>query len=138
MTFSLQVLNGDLAMRGSELGIVYGVNKLTQDLTLWLTERYGIDRFHPQMGSNFQNYIGGIINYSTESMITNETNRVLDNYAKVQMRGFRESPSIYALAELMASVNQVSVGITYDTVSVAINVSNAIRQSTTISTTQGT
>ena len=58
--------------------------------------------------------------------------------AKVQMRGFRESPSIYALAELMASVNLVNVRITFDTVSVAVNVSNAVRQSTTISTTQCT
>lgn len=137
MSFSLQILNGDLAQQGSELGIVYGVGKLTQDLTLWMTERYGIDRFHPTMGSSFQNWIGGIISYHTQQMVQNEAERILDNYQKVQYRGLRETPQLYSLSELLYSINSINVSIAYDTVNVAVNVSNAQQQPTTIQVQQG-
>lgn len=137
MSFSLQVANGDLVQDGSGLAIVYGVNKLKQDLTLWMTERYGIDRFHPGMGSYFQNYIGGIISYHTQSMIRNEAERIVDNYTRVQRRGLRQSPSLYSLSELLNSINSINVGISFDTVSVAVSVSNAQQQSTTVAVSQG-
>lgn len=137
MSFSLKVTNGDLAMAGSQLGIVYGVDKLKQDLTLWMTERYGIDRFHPSMGSNFQNYIGGIIGYGTQAMIRSEAERILDNYQKVQYRGLRATPTLYSLSELLWSINTVNVGVAFDAVSVAVNVSNGVQQPTTIQVTQG-
>lgn len=137
MSFSLQVANGDLVQDGSGLAIVYGVNKLKQDLTLWMTERYSIDRFHPGMGSYFQNYIGGIISYHTQSMIRNEAERIVDNYTRVQRRGLRQSPSLYSLSELLNSINSINVGISFDTVSVAVSVSNAQQQSTTVAVSQG-
>lgn len=137
MSFSLQILNGDLSQQGSQLGIVANVDKLTQDLTLWMTERYGIDRFHPAMGSSFQNWIGGIISYHTQQMVQNEAERILDNYQKVQYRGLREAPQLYSLSELLYSINSIKVSIAFDTVSVAINVSNAQQQPTTIQVQQG-
>jgi hypothetical protein len=138
MSFSLQVVNGDLAVQGSQMGIVYGVDKLKQDLTLWMVERYGIDRFHPGMGSYFQNYIGGIISYATQAMVRNEAERIVDNYTRVQRRGLREAPSLYSLSELLNSINSINVGVGFDTVSVAVSVSNAQQQSTTVAVTQGT
>lgn len=137
MSFSLAVTNGDLVQAGSEMKIVYGVEKLKQDLTLWMTERFAIDRFHPAMGSNFQNYIGGIISYHTQARIRQEVERILDNYQKIQFRGLRESPSLYSLSELLWSINSIEVGVGYDTVSILINVSNAVAQPTSISVVQG-
>lgn len=137
MSFSLRIANGDLVQEGSQLGIVYGTNKLQQDLTLWMTERYGIDRFHPGMGSNFQNYIGGVIGYQTQAMIYAEAERILDNYQKIQFQGLRQAPQLYSLSELLWSINQINVGVGYDTVSVAIGVSNGLRQPTNLSLTQG-
>jgi len=137
MTFSLMVGGGDLVQQGSQLGIVYGTSKLKQDLTLWMTERYGIDRFHPKMGSNFQNYIGGIISYHTQAMVSSEADRILDNYQKVQQLGLRQAPSLYSLDELMSSINFVNVSIAYDSVTVAVSVSNAVQQPTTIQVSQG-
>lgn len=137
MTFSLRIANGDLAQQGSQLGIVSGVDKLKQDLTLWMTERWGIDRFHPAMGSNFQNYIGGIISYHTQAMVQHEAERILDNYQKVQWRGLREAPNIYSLSELLWSINSVKVAVGFDAVGVAVNVSNAVQQPTTIQVAQG-
>lgn len=138
MSFSLQVSNGDLVQTGSQLSIVYGTDKLTQDMTLWLAERYGVDRFHPSYGSNLENYIGGMIGYGTQSMVYSEVMRVLTNYQKVQMAGFKSAPSNYALAELLWTINNVNVGVNYDQVSVAVNVSNAQQQTTTVSVSQGT
>lgn len=137
MSFSLRIANGDLVMQGSQLGIIYGIDKLTQDLTLWMTERYGIDRFHPDMGSSFQNYIGGVIGYNTQAMIYNEAERVLDNYQKVQYQGLRQAPQLYSLSELLWSINEINVGVGYDTVSVSVSVSNGLTQPTALQIVQG-
>lgn len=137
MSFSLQIASGDLVQQGSQLGIVSGVDKLKQDLTLWMTERYAIDRFHPAMGSNFQNYIGGIISYHTQAMVRSEAERILDNYQKVQWRGLRESPQLYSLAELLMNINAVDVTVTFDAVTVDVSVSNAVQQPVNVSLAQG-
>lgn len=137
MSFSLKILNGDLVQEGSQLGIVYGVDKLKQDLTLWMAERYGIDRFHPGMGSRLQDYVGGIINYHTQAMVESEVTRVLDNYQKVTFAGLRESPTLYSKSELLWEILGVDVAISFDTVSINVSVANAVQEPTTISLNQG-
>lgn len=137
MSFSLQIANGDLVQSGSALAIVDGTDKLKQDLTLWMTERYGIDRFHPIMGSNFQNYIGGVISYSTQSMVYSEAMRVLDAYQKVQFAALKANPSLYSLSELLWNINEVNVGVSYDQVSVMVDVSNGQQQATRVGISQG-
>lgn len=137
MTISLQIANGDLVMNGSTFGIVANTDKLRQDLTLWMTERFGIDRFHPAMGSNFQNYIGSTITHSTQAMVYSEALRVLDNYQRIQMAGLKASPAIYSLSELLWSINAINVGIGYDQVNVAVDVSNAQQQPVRVGITQG-
>lgn len=137
MSFSLALRGGDLAMEGSHLQIVYGVEKLEQDLQLWVAERYGIDRFHPGMGSRLQDFIGGVIGFSTRTAIYNEVLRVLNNYQKVQYLGLRSAPSLYSLSELLWSINDVQVGVGFDTVAVNVNVSNAEATSATIALSQG-
>lgn len=138
MSFSLQVANGDLVQEGSRLAIVYGTDKLKQDLTLWMCERYAIDRFHPAMGSCFQNYIGGVITGHTRAMVQSEAHRVLSNYQKVQYMGLRANPTIYSMSELLWSINTVNVTVSYDSVSVLVAVSNADQEPTSITITQGT
>lgn len=128
MSFSLRVANGDLVQGGSQLGIVSGTKKLQQDMTLWLAERFGIDRFHPGMGSMLENYIGGIINFNTQSMVYSEVMRVLDNYQRVQFQTFRQAPGNFSLSEMLYAINAVNVNINYDTVNVSVNVSNAQQQ----------
>jgi hypothetical protein len=137
MSFSFMVQNGDLVLQGSQLGIVYGTNKLIQDMTLWMTERFGIDRFHPAMGSNFQNYIGGIISYATQSLVYSEAMRVLDNYQIVQMAGFKANPTLYSLDELLWNINNVNVAVGYDQVQVAVDVANAVQQPARVGITAG-
>lgn len=138
MSFSLKVANGDLVLAGNQFAIVSGVDKLKQDLTLWLAERFGIDRFHPAMGSNLQNFIGGVIGYGTQSMVYSEVLRVLTNYQRVQTQDFRAFPSNFALSELLWNINSVDVGVGYDQVSILVSVANAQRQPVSLSLNQGT
>lgn len=138
MSFSFAVLNGDLVQQGSSLGIVYGINKLTQDMTLWVTERYGIDPMHPTMGSLLQDWIGGIINTATQSQVQSEILRVLQNYQAVQYLGLKANPQKYSLSELLQSIQAIDVSILYDTISVSITVANANQQSTTVTASAST
>lgn len=135
MSFSLQVASGDFVMVGSQLGIVYGVNKLKQDLALWFIERYGIDKSHPTMGSYFEYYIGGMINSTTQSLIYNEAMRILNNYQSVQGQAFAQSPQLFSLSELLYSIQSVNVTLAYDAVTAAVSVTNAEQQTTTVTTT---
>lgn len=122
MTFSLALKNGDLVLSGSNLAIVSGSDKLQQDMTCWLEERLGVDRFHPRYGSILPNFIGGIVNLSTQAAVQGEVDRVLGNYQAVQQQAFKNNPQLFSLVELLSGLTGIDVGINYDTVSVAVSV----------------
>jgi hypothetical protein len=138
MTFSLLLQNGDLVQNGSQMGYVYGSNKLLQDLTLWMTERYNCDITNPNYGCYFENYIGGIVNYHTQAMMESEALRVLTNYQKVQQIAFTNAPTIFSLSELLLAIGNIDVRISYDTVWVNAMVVNGEQQSISVSATQST
>lgn len=131
MSFSLAIEDGDLVKRGASFGIVYGVNKLTQDLRVWLTESFGGDMMHPELGSMLDSWIGGIISPSTKSEVQAEVLRVLQNYQAVQLRGIKTVPQKYSMSEILYSVNDIKVVLNYDTVAVTIAISTAPPQSQT-------
>lgn len=134
MSISLKVANGDLSITAGSFDLVSGAEKLKQDLTLWLTERYRDDRFHPTYGSILDGYIGGIINASdTIVRVQSETLRVLSNYQQIQMARFRELPSKFEPSELLQSVNGVDVSLSYDKVIVLVRITTAARTTTSIS-----
>jgi hypothetical protein len=122
MTFSLALQNGDLVQQGSSLAIVSGTAKLQQDMGLWLTERLGVDRFHPRYGSELPNFIGGVVDMTTQSKVQGEVDRVLGNYQVIQMMAFQNSPQLFSFDELLQTLTGVQVGLNFDTVSVAVSV----------------
>lgn len=133
MSISLKVVNGDLSITAGRFDLVGGVDKLKQDLTLWLTERYRDDRFHPTYGSILDGYIGGVINPDdTIVRIQSETLRVLSNYQQIQLARFREDPGRFQPSELLQSVNGVDVSISYDKVIVLVRITTAARTTTSI------
>ena len=138
MTYSLRVSNGDLVLQGNQLDIVSGMDKLSQDMQLWVAERYGIDRFHPAMGSLLQNFIGSAITAGTQVGVQQEVLRVLDNYAKVQLKAFKENPQNFSYSELLISVDAVNVSISYDTVGVSVQITNGTQTSTSVAVTAST
>jgi hypothetical protein len=123
VTYSLAVVDGDLAQQGSSLAIVYGVNKLRQDLTLWMTERHGIDRFHPTMGTILPDFIGQLISASTKTQIQGEVLRVLQGYQAYRQYEFKRAPQNFSYSEMLYSVNAIDVALSFDTVYASIKVS---------------
>lgn len=132
MSYSLKLVDGDLSQKGSTLEIVTGVNKLQQDLDLWLRERYGGDRFHPNMGSTLQEYIGGVADETSRRDVQDEVLRVLQNYQDLQLRTLRERPQFLSYSEMLMSIEEVKAAVNYDTVTVSIRVRNGVNETRTI------
>lgn len=132
MSFSFRIVDGDLAPLGNQFGLVFGVEKLKQDVDLWLRERFAGDRFHMMMGSILQDFIGDIMSGSTRAEIHAEVLRVLQNYQAVQLRRLKENPQLLSPSELLVSIDDILTNVSYDTVSVAIKLRNGSEQATTI------
>lgn len=137
MSYSLAIADGDLVQQGSQLGLVYGIEKLKQDVSLWLMERYGGDRFHVNMGSILQDFIGGVVSEATKAEVHAEVFRVLQNYQSLQLKRFKENPERLAASELLISVDDILTAVQYDTVNVAVRLRNGAQQATTIRVTSG-
>lgn len=135
-SYSLAIVDGDLVQEGSSLAIISGIDKLKQDLQIWVTERFGGDRFHPDMGSILQSMIGGRVNATTQYRISTELARVLDNYQKMQNVALKANPSLYSAAELLYAVDDISVDISYDTVKATVKIRSAANQADALTFTQ--
>lgn len=138
MSFSLAIADGDLVQKGSQMGLVFGKDKLTQDIFLWIMERYGGDRFHVNMGSILQEFIGGIATDSTRAEVHAEIFRIMQNYQALQLRRFKENPVLLSASELLVSVDAIQTSMNFDTINVAIKLRNGSDQSTTINVVQST
>lgn len=137
MSYSLAIADGDLAKRGSQMALVFGVNKLKQDMNCWLLEQYGGDRFHVNMGSVLQEFIGSVVSSSTRVEIEAEIIRVLENYQAVQAKRFKENPQKFSPSELLVSVDSVDVTVDYSTVRATVRVRNGSNEATTITVASG-
>lgn len=138
MSYSLAIADGDLVQQGSSLALVFGVDKLSQDIYLWIMERYGGDRFHANMGSILQEFIGGIASESVRAEVQSEVFRVLQNYQAVQLRRFKEQPQLLSASELLVSVEDITTKLSYDTINVGIKLRNGSNTYTTINVAQTT
>lgn len=132
MSYSFAIKDGDLVQTGSQLDLVFGVDKLRQDIQLWLMERYGGDRFHVNTGSILQEFIGGVAKESTRVEVQAEVLRVLQNYQTLQLRKFKNNPQSLSTDELLVSIDNIVSQIQYDTVNVTVKLRNGSQQATTI------
>ncbi|QGJ94913.1 baseplate wedge protein [Gordonia phage RedWattleHog] len=127
MSFSLKVVDGDIATIGSTTNIVYGVEKLKQDISIWLRERYQSDRFHLAYGSILDGFIGDVIDDSTAYMVQAEVQRVLQNYQSLQYRLLKEHPERLSADEILVAILDIRTRVNYDTVEVTIRFSTGSR-----------
>jgi len=137
VSYSLAIADGDLSRRGSQLSLVFGVNKLKQDLNCWLREQFGADRFHVNMGSILQEFVGSVVSGSTQVEVQSEVMRVLQNYQAMQVRRFRENPQKLSPSELLVSIDDVEITVNYDAVWVTVRIRNGSNESTTINVASG-
>lgn len=121
MSYSLKVTSGDLSITGSHIDIVQGVNKLTQDIDLWLREAYQIDRFHLSWGSILDSFIGGVVDKNTQVEVQAEVLRVMQNYQNLQLTRFKANPQKFSPDELLQEITGVQIRIAYDTVIVSLS-----------------
>lgn len=128
MSFSLAVADGDIALRGSNVGLVSGVEKLQQDVSIWLRERYGSDRFQSNYGSVLDSFIGSVIDDRTSAMVQSEVMRVLRNYQQVQRRAIDTNPQRFSADEILLQVEDIRTDIRYDSVNVTIRFLTGSRQ----------
>jgi phage baseplate assembly protein W len=124
VSFSIGIEDGDILLKGSQMAIVHGIDKLNQDLSIWLRERFQSDRFHLNYGSILDNYIGGVIDSSTASEVQSEVLRILQNYQALQLRALKERPGTMSADELLLNVDDVQTRIEYDSVIVNIRFTN--------------
>jgi hypothetical protein len=138
VSYSLAIKDGDLVQQGSQLGLAFGLDKLVQDVQLWLMERYGGDRFHVNTGSILQEFIGGIANDSARVEVQGEVLRVLQNYQSLQLRRFKDNPQVLSTSEMLISIDDISARVKYDAVEVAVKLRNGAQQATTIKVVSST
>lgn len=131
-SYSLRIADGDLAMTGNQMDLVHGVDKLNQDLDLWLRERYGGDRFHTNWGSILQEFIGGVVSETTRSEVQAEVLRVLQNYQAVQYRMLQQEPQKMSQSEMLVAVDDIKTNVSYDSVMVQVKIRNGVNQSSTL------
>lgn len=121
------VAEQDIKLKGSHVGLVYGRDKLIQDLTLWLTERYRSDRFHSNYGSILDGFIGEVMDPMTASEVEAEVHRVLQNYQMVQYRRMQDDPTSLSPEEVLVEVEDVNAKVDFDSVVVVISIVTGTR-----------
>lgn len=112
---TLQVYNGDIQLdSGGKLQFVVGTNKLLQDLSLWLQEKYGVGFTSPNFGSTLNSMIGGSITPGQLSKISIEVRRVLENYRANQLVQLQQAQtssqlSNWSKGEILQSIDDINV-----------------------------
>jgi phage baseplate assembly protein W len=136
MSYSLRInAAGDLDVSSGVMKLVRGIEKLTQDLSLWMREPYKTDRFHVLYGSILDQYVGSIVNQLAEHEIRAEAIRVLNAYQQIQLAAMKDNPSKFDLDELLDTVESVNVKVSYDAVFVDIRFRTASQK---VGTVKGT
>lgn len=120
MTYSLMLSGGDLSTASSMLQTVSGTEKLEQDIHVWLTEAYQIDRFHPKYGSLMTSYIGQPMNVDSVFAIQVEVARVLSNLQSYQKQMYQQDPTLYSPDELLDYVDDISTVFDQDRLRIGI------------------
>lgn len=138
MSYTIAIEDGDIQMKGSALGIVSGLDKLHQEMSVWMRERYGSDRFHLTYGSILDNFIGGVIDDGIVAEIQSEVMRVLQNMQALQLRALKGSPELLSRDELLVSVDDIEARVEYDRVAVTIRFTNGARQQGSTAVAVGT
>lgn len=139
MTWSLRIFNGDLVKSNSNsMDVVYGADKVVQDLICWIREPIGTDPVNPQLGTFIEVGEQGqvfslndeIVNLPEDfaDLVISEIRRVIVAYQRQQSLRFRKEVTEYGDAVTFEDdelINTFSVNYVknYDTMYITINLS---------------
>lgn len=130
---TLALSHGDLVIGSSGLQMISGANKIRQDIALALGEEYGNDSYHPQWGSVLLQYIGQPVTPDTDLLVQSEVNRILQQYmanqqAMLNQAATNNRATTMTTADVIKSVDSVTVSAQYDTIQVAIQLTTMAGQ----------
>jgi len=135
-----QLQDGDLVLGGAGFAEVTGSDKIAQDMSIATAEPFGCDVYHPSWGSLLINYVGQTVGALTQSMISAEINRLINNYMTIQTATVNAAAvngiqSPYAVSDLVAGVASIDVIQSYDSFNVSVTLLTAANQTVTIANT---
>lgn len=128
MSWSLQIVNGDLSLGSNGLNTVAGTAKLAQDLRCALLEPQGNDVLHPNFGSTIDggydsngNYVQGVIggdnDQTAATYVGSEVQRICQEYQSQQIARNQSDVAIYGKSTLTADEALLAImNITVDQV----------------------
>lgn len=144
MSNNFRIQKGDLVVgSGRMYERVAGLEKLQQDLELWLLERIGTDPSTPTYGSSldggiidgepFPSYIGQLSNDSRVREIEAEVRRVLELYQETQINKMQLEMAQFgkhtlAADEILATIDDIQSAAMADTIIVKVIISTASTQ----------
>lgn len=113
--YTIKFKDGDWDFTNNRSGnVITGKEKLVQQLSLWIDESLGIDRFHPEYGCNLQNLVGSINSQETIKTVENELARVIQDYMDYQAIEFDKHPQDWSKEEVVAALLSIQSEIIDD------------------------
>lgn len=106
--YTLAMKDGDWDFTDRHGKVATGNNKLVQQLSNWVQEELGLDRFHPSYGSGLQTMVGKPKLEETQAAVEQELMRVCTSYMDYQAQLFDKSPGDWSKDEVIAAVLFVS------------------------------
>lgn len=86
-----RIKNGDIAIDSTgRVEIINEAPKIVQDLRSWLLNDLGYNRFHPEMGTDLDSFVGQLINGTTLSDVRATVRTALNTYLDQQMEDLRK------------------------------------------------
>jgi phage baseplate assembly protein W len=113
--YSIKFTNGDIDLSDRRGVVITGREKLIQQLTNWLTEAYGVDRFHPAYGSKLQSMVGAANTDAFLRELEDEVRRTIEKYMQIQAEGLSANPQLYDKDEVIYQI--LSVSASYESIS---------------------
>jgi hypothetical protein len=121
MSWSLQIINGDLSFNGASMNIVQGGEKLVQDLACCVLEPMGTDDMHPTFGSTIggginpdgtynPGVIGGPNDNAAGTFVNGEITRIAVQYQAQQSARFAGDVATYGKGTITADEALLSLG----------------------------
>lgn len=123
---TLALASGDLVVGSTGFETISGARKIRQDTALALGEVFGSDRFHPELGSILDDFLGQPVNAETEMLVRAEIGRVIAQYVAVQDREVLKDhlalrASRFDASDVVTAINQIVAKMGFDTIRVTAN-----------------
>lgn len=134
----LLIDKGDIQIQAGDLKLIDGVDKIKQDLTRWLIEDVGYNKFHPDMGGSLDSHIAEPVNSILLHEIRQQVRRSLQRYQQYQLEDIKERIEIegdpfVAIGlsrpdSIIKEIQQIDVWKDYDRIRIQIHFTTFVDQ----------